>query len=153
MEVDKRAYYETTPNNIELFDKYTLNNMREDVTTLLIATKKLKNLSFSEIRSAIKFINDDASATPYLVRFHKTFANFATLILALCIAIPFAVTGVRVNPLVNISKACAVLLVFLLFNAMFSTLGNTGKISPMIAAWIGNFCMIFPAIKCFKSAL
>lgn len=142
-----------TPNNIELFDEHTLNDMREDVTTLLIATKKIKNLSFSEIRSAIKFINDDTYATPYLVRFHKTFANFATLILALCIAIPFAVTGVRVNPLVNISKACMVLLLFLFFNAMFSVLGNIGRISPIIAAWIGNFCMVFPAIKCFKSAL
>lgn len=144
---------EPVPNNIELFKKITLNNIREDVTTLLTATKKMKNLSFSEIRSAIKFINDNDSARSYLVRLHKTFANFATLLLAMCIAIPFAVTGVRVNPLVNISKACIALLCFFFFNTMFSTLGNAGKISPMLAAWAGNICMLLPTIKCFKSSI
>ena len=54
------------------------------------------------------------------------------------IAIPFAVSGMRVNPAVSVSKCLGLFLAYMLLQKAFYALGGGGSIDSAIAVWIPN---------------
>jgi lipopolysaccharide export system permease protein len=138
---------------VEMFAERAFPAFTEPPAAMLTATKKTKNLSFSEVVAAMDYAAESGSARACAVKFHGTFANAVGCLILTLLTIPFAVAGVRVNPMVNVAAASAVLLLFMAVGAVCTTLGNHGILPPMVAAWAANVAMLFPLIGMFRRAL
>jgi lipopolysaccharide export LptBFGC system permease protein LptF len=120
---------------------------------MLVSLKKAKHLSFSEVVNSMKYAGKTAASNVFAVKFHKTFASAMSCLVVLLLAIPFSVMGMRVSPLVNLSKAVAFLMIFLVFGVIFTSLGNKGILPSPVAAWGMNILILFPIIKFFRRAM
>ena len=58
------------------------------------------------------------------------------------LAIPFAVSGVRVNPAVGISKSIALFFGYYILVNVLNSLGKQEILSPEVAAWAPNVFMV-----------
>jgi lipopolysaccharide export system permease protein len=66
--------------------------------------------------------------------------TFAPLIVIL-IAIPFSITGVRVNPAVGVSKSLGLFIVYYALSNIAESLGQQGMIAPMLAACLPGLAL------------
>jgi lipopolysaccharide export system permease protein len=66
--------------------------------------------------------------------------SFSCLIVA-GLAVPFAVSGVRVNPAVGVSKSLALFFLFYLLSTIGTMLGDQEAVPPWVAAWLPNAFM------------
>ena len=57
-------------------------------------------------------------------------------LLVIAIAIPFAVSGVRVNPAVGVSKSIGLFFLYYVFNSAATALATKGIVDPQVAAWL-----------------
>jgi len=57
------------------------------------------------------------------------------------IAVPFAMSGVRVNPAVGVSKAIGLFLLYYVLNNFATSLATEQLMSPVMAAWLPNLGM------------
>jgi lipopolysaccharide export system permease protein len=62
---------------------------------------------------------------------------FSCLIVA-GLAVPFAVSGVRVNPAVGVSKSLALFFLYYLLATIGTMLGDQGAVPAWVAAWLPN---------------
>jgi lipopolysaccharide export system permease protein len=62
-------------------------------------------------------------------------ATFGCLISA-GLAVPFAVTGVRVNPAVGVSKALGLFAFYWIIDRVCKLLGEQQAVDPWVAAWL-----------------
>jgi lipopolysaccharide export system permease protein len=141
------------PTDVKLFAEKAFETFTETPEVMLASLKKTKDLSFPEVLEAIKYYHSESAENTFLVKLHRIFANAADCIIILFLAIPFAVTGVRVNPFVNISRASGFLLVFLFCGTICETLGSSGILRPAFAVWITNILILPPIIKLFRRAM
>jgi lipopolysaccharide export system permease protein len=141
------------PIDVKLFAEKAFKMFTEPPKVILASLKKTKDLSFPEVLESIKYYHNESAENAFLVKFHQIFANAADCIIILFLAIPFAVMGVRVNPFVNISRACVFLLIFLFCGATCEALGNSGILRPAFAVWITNILILLPILGLFRRAM
>ena len=67
----------------------------------------------------------------------------------IAIAIPFAVSGVRVNPAVGVSKAIGLFFLYLALQNLAASLATKQIIDPGLAAWLPNIGMTGLAVVLF----
>ncbi len=127
------------------FDEKLVAHYREDPALMLVFDQKADDLSFFELERVIAFHRaeeDDPKVKRYAVRYYGLLAETLGPLIIIALAIPFAVSGVRVNPAVGVSKSISLfLLYFVLFKAS-STLGARGVLDPMWAALAPNLAML-----------
>jgi lipopolysaccharide export system permease protein len=125
------------------FDRRELPEVDDDPRRMLLLEKRPKDLSFFELRSIL--FSPDTSGHPrlpaYAVQYHALLAGAFSCLIVTGLAVPFAVTGVRVNPAVGVTKSLALFSLFYLLSTVGSLLGQQGALPPWAAAWLPNVFM------------
>lgn len=112
----------------------------EDPALMLVFDVKPSHLSFYELRRIIEYFDaeDNPKITAYAVRYFSLLAETLSPLVVIGLAIPFALTGVRVNPAVGVSKSLGLFLVYFLLVRFSNGLGSRGVVDPALAAAIPN---------------
>ncbi len=125
-----------------------LPELTEQPRVMLALTKKPTHLSINEIKGVLNDAGDDPSATiaAYAVQYHYVLASPFCCLIVIGLAIPFAVSGVRVNPMIGVSKSIVLFALYYLLTNLCSLLGAQQHLSPMMAAWLPNLAMFVLAV-------
>jgi len=127
------------------FTQKVVSRFHEDPKLmLLIDSRPVRDLSFPELRLLIDYFEQENSpkVTPYAVRYYGLVADTLGPLIVIAIAIPFAVTGVRVNPAVGVSKSFVLFFLYYILTNIASSLATKQIIDPMLAAWLPNIGMV-----------
>ncbi len=117
---------------------------REDPKLMLLIDRRAKDLSLPQLERLIDYfaLASNPKATPYEVRYFSLMADTFAPLIVIAIAIPFAVTGVRVNPAVGVSKSIGLFFLYYILSNVGSSLATKGILSPLAAAWVPNVGMM-----------
>ena len=126
------------------FEEKVRPHYTEDPELMLIFDLKPSRLSFFELQKIIDYfrVEENPKITRYAVRYYGLLADTLAPLIIIAIAIPFAVTGVRVNPAVGVSKSIGLFLLYFVVLRLATVLGTRGVIDPLTAAWLPNLAMM-----------
>jgi lipopolysaccharide export system permease protein len=126
------------------FTEKSFPQFREDPRLMMLIDRRPIDLSFNELRQLVDYLSleNNSKSIPYAVRYYGLIADVLVPLIVIAIAIPFAVSGVRVNPAVGVSKSIGLFLLYyaLLQAAVF--VATRQIVGPEIAAWLPNVGMI-----------
>lgn len=116
----------------------------EDPALMLLIDRKPGDLSFFELKRIVDFFGSEKNPklARYAVRYYGLLADTLGPIIILAIAIPFAVAGVRINPVVGVSKSIGLFFLYYLLANTATILGGKGLLDPLWAALMPNLAMI-----------
>ncbi len=120
------------------FDQLDVPELDENPEVMAATVLQPKNLSFREL----SLITAEAGWVPegrmaqFAMRYHRTLASPMICLVVVAIAIPFAVAGGRVNPMIGVSKTLGLFLAYYFLTMVLESLGSSGDLPPAIAAWI-----------------
>ena len=134
------------------FEKKKYEDFDEDPSLMLALYKEPKELSINELGRIIDTIppEENPAAHAYLVRFYSLLAAPFSCLVVVGIAVPFALAGVRTNPMVGISKAMGFFAIFYVLTSIASIVGERQIIPAMLAAWIPNLAMLAMSVYLFE---
>ena len=69
--------------------------------------------------------------------------------IVIALAVPFAVSGVRVNPAVGVSKSIGLFFLYYILMNLATSLATKEVLDPMLAAWLPNLGMSCVALWLF----
>jgi lipopolysaccharide export LptBFGC system permease protein LptF len=126
------------------FSEKTMPHFTEDPELMQVFDQKPGDLSFFKLRKIIDYfiVEDNPKMTIYAVRYYGLLADTLAPLIVLLIAIPFAMTGVRVNPAVGVSKSIGLFLLYFVLLKLAETLGTRGVMEPQVAAMVPSVVMI-----------
>ncbi|MDP1581543.1 MAG: LptF/LptG family permease [Candidatus Didemnitutus sp.] len=137
------------PENGELmrsvaFTTKTIPHLNEDPELMLLIDRRPRDLSFFELQRIVDYftLEDNPKVTRYAVRYYGLLADTFGPLIILAIAIPFAVAGVRVSPVVGVSKSIGLFFGYYLLTTIMTLLGGKGFLDPIWAAFAPNLAMI-----------
>jgi len=118
---------------------------------MLLIDCKAGDLSLRELRILIDYLESERSpkVVGYAVRYFRLIADTIGPLIVIAIAIPFAVSGVRVNPAVGVSKSIGLFFLYYILSTVSSLLAKQEIVSPAMAAWLPNFGMVALALWFF----
>ncbi|MDB6095137.1 MAG: permease YjgP/YjgQ family protein [Verrucomicrobia bacterium] len=125
------------------FTQETRSSYKEDPQLMLLIDRRPVDLSFSELKTLIDYLRFENSdkVTSYAVRYFTLIADTLGPLIVIAIAIPFAVSGVRVNPAVGVSKSFMLFFLYYILANLASSLATKQLIDPLFAAWLPNIGM------------
>jgi lipopolysaccharide export system permease protein len=130
------------------FKRLDVPEFHEDPEWMVLLLKDPKNLSLYELGRIIE--SPDTEGNPkraaYAVRYHWLLASTFGCLIAAGLAVPFAVSGVRVNPAVGVSKALGLFLCYWMMFTVCRLLGEQEALAPWVAAWLPSFIMAGVAV-------
>lgn len=133
------------------FEEKFAPRYREDPELMLLIDRKPTHLSLWELRDLVSYLEAERGPklAAYAVRYYGLIADFVGPLIVIAIAIPFAVTGVRVNPAVGVSKSIGLFFLYYVFTSLATTLASKGYVAPMAAAWLPHTGMAAIAVWFF----
>ena len=136
------------------FDEKKMLEYREHPELMLALNKRPKDLSFFEIRGILSSIQPEENPRvyAYLVQYYQILAAPFSCLVVMGLAIPFAVSGVRTNPLVGVSKSVGFFILFYFMSNICIVLGERQLIPAEVAAWAPNGLMFFIGALLFHRA-
>jgi lipopolysaccharide export system permease protein len=120
------------------FDLLELPEVDDNPEVMAATVLRPKNLSFRELG----LIAGQAGWAPegrmaqFAMRYHRTLASPMICLVVVAIAIPFAVVGGRVNPMIGVSKTLGLFLGYYFLTLVLDSVGSAGHLPPAVAAWI-----------------
>jgi lipopolysaccharide export system permease protein len=125
------------------FAERTFADFHEDPQLMLLIDRKPIDLSFRELRRLIDYLTIDGSpkVTKYAMRYYSLIADTLGCLIVIGIAIPFAVSGVRVSPVVGVSKSIGLFFAYYLLVSLANMIGGRELLPPQVAAWLPNLVM------------
>ncbi len=141
-----------SPTRSMPFKKKAYPNLTEEPRLMKTLLKRPVDLSLFELREVLSKIEPQHNERlrAYEVRYHGIIASPFACIVVVGIAIPFAVAGVRSNPMVGVSKSAGLFFAYYVIANVFNLLGAQGHIPTIAAAWAPNVCMLSLAIWLFS---
>ncbi|HWA86616.1 MAG TPA: LptF/LptG family permease [Opitutus sp.] len=135
----------------EPFDQITEEHFREDPTLMLLIDRRPVDLSLPQLRRLMAYfaIEHNPKGVPYAVRYFGLIADTFAPLIVIAIAIPFAVTGVRVNPAVGASKSIGLFFLYYILANVGTSLATRQIVDPATAAWVPNIGMTAVALWLF----
>ena len=126
------------------FTEKNVPHFSEDPSLMLLIDRKPGDLSFYELQRITDYFTaeNNPKLTRYEVRYYSLIANTLGPLIIIAIAIPFAVSGVRVSPAVGVSKSIGLFFTYYLLSTLATMLGGNGLIEPVWAAAMPNLAMI-----------
>jgi lipopolysaccharide export system permease protein len=124
-------------------DEKFVPTYHEQPDLMLLIDRKPSSLSLWELRRLVDYLEIERSPklAGYAVRYYGLIADVVGPLLVIAMAIPFAVSGVRVNPAVGVSKSIGLFFLYYIFTNFATTLAMRDYIDPLVAAWIPNGAM------------
>jgi len=125
------------------FAERTFPAFHEDPQLMLLIDRNPVDLSFRELRQLIDYLvsDDSPKVTKYALRYYSLIADTLGCLIVIGIAIPFAVSGVRVSPVVGVSKSIGLFFIYYLLSCLANTIGGRELLTPEAAAWLPNMVM------------
>jgi len=107
---------------------------------MLLTDQRPIDLSLHELRELIDYLTTEHSPklVNYEVRYYGLIADTLGPLIVIAIAIPFAVSGVRVNPAVGVSKSIGLFFLYYVLANFATSLATKGILEPNLAAWVPN---------------
>jgi len=137
------------PNGGELlrpraFDRHVEPDVADDPALMLLFRKPPADLSLFELRRGLDQLagENEGRSRRLAVEYERRRADPFGVLLVMALAVPFAISGLRVNPAVNISKSIGLFFAYFLLARLGSLLGSFGTIDPMSAAWLPDAAML-----------
>jgi lipopolysaccharide export system permease protein len=126
------------------FEEKSLPYYTEQPDLMLVFDVKPNDLSFFQLRRIIDYftVEENPKVTIYAVRYFGLLADTLAPLIVIALAIPFATTGVRVNPAVGVSKALGLFLLYFLLLKIANALGVRGTLDPLTAACVPSVAML-----------
>lgn len=126
------------------FEIKTYKEFHENPQLMMFREKKPDDLSLFQLRKILTQISseDDPGIKPYEVRYNAILATPISCLIVVGIGVPFAVAGVRVNPMVGISKSLGLFFLYYLLASIFGILGSKQLLPTALAAWLPNILML-----------
>lgn len=126
------------------FQEKRMPHYNEDPELMMVFDRKPSDLSFYDLRRIIEYfkIEDNPKATGYAVRYFGLLAETLSPLIVLALAIPFAMTGVRVNPAVGVSKSIGLFVVYFILMKTANAMGTRMVIEPQTAALLPSLFML-----------
>ena len=137
------------------FKERAFADWKENPQLMQTLVKRPKDLSLFEISGVLAAVpaKDNPRLLSYLVQYHSILANPFVCLVVVGIAVPYAVAGVRTNPMVGVSKSAGLFLAFYILANVCTMLGSNGWVAPFLAAWIPVFAMLGFSAWLFKKAV
>lgn len=125
------------------FAERTFRDFHEDPGLMLLIDRDPLNLSFRELHRLIAYLTVEGSpkVTKYAIRYYRLIADTVGCLIVIGIAIPFAVSGVRVSPVVGVSKSLGLFFVYYVLVSLAGMLAARDILTPQTAAWMPNLAM------------
>jgi lipopolysaccharide export system permease protein len=125
------------------FDEKLEPGYGEDPELMLLVDQRPVDLSFFELRRVIDYYQADENTKGivFAVRYFGLLADMLGPLIVIGIAVPFAMSGVRVNPAVGVSKSIGLFLLYYVLNNFATSLATQQLMSPGMAAWLPNLGM------------
>jgi len=119
------------------FEKKVFESFEVSPDIMLALHRDPEDLSLFELQRLLDAVppEENPAARPYEVRFHKLLATPFSCLVVVCLAVPFAVAGVRVNPMVGIAKSIGWFFLFYVLVSVTTVLGDRELVPPLAAAW------------------
>jgi lipopolysaccharide export system permease protein len=135
----------------EAFTRLVRTDFDEDPDLMLLIDRKPADLSFFELRRLIAYLS--ASSNPNVTRYEVYYFGLLTQMLSplivIGLAVPFAVSGLRVNPAVGASKSIGLFLLYYALAKLGDSLAFKGILAPEVAAWLPSLGMAGLAVWLF----
>ena len=112
--------------------------------------KEPDQMSYGELRNYISEIKESGQATPEMeVQLHNKVAfPFVSVVMAL-VALPFSFRIGKRGALYGLGVAVVLGMIFMAIVALFTTLGETGALPPLVAVWSPNLTFAVLAVYLF----
>ena len=125
------------------FSERSFPGFHENPQLMLLIDRNPIDLSFRELRQMIDYLTSEGNpkVTKYAMRYYGLIADTLGCLIVIGIAIPFAVSGVRVSPVVGVSKAIGLFFAYYLLTNLANTIGGRELLTPEAAAWLPNLAM------------
>ncbi|MCC5804768.1 MAG: LptF/LptG family permease [Opitutales bacterium] len=125
------------------FEEKVLPDFTEDPELMKFLEKRPRDLSFFELQRIITTLSpeEDARVADYARQYYEILFNPFGVLIIVALAIPFAVSGVRTNPMVGVTKSLGLFVVYYLAVNTTRFLG-TDYLSPMHSALLPNLIML-----------
>jgi lipopolysaccharide export system permease protein len=122
------------------FSQRLYTRFQEDPRLMMLIDRRPVDLSSTSLRELVDYLSaeNNAKSIPYEVRYYGLIADILGPLIVIAIAIPFAATGVRVNPAVGVSKAIILFFVYSLLQSVAASLASKQLLDPPVAAWLPN---------------
>jgi lipopolysaccharide export system permease protein len=138
---------QSRPSDNEVF------NIVENPDDLGMIVKNSEEMNFSDMWNYVKRVKSSGyKAVTYEVDLHGKLAYPLASLLMIMISIPFGVHQVRSGgPAKGIALAVAIAAVYWMLTSVGASLGHSGVLPPVVAAWFANiFFMITSIIVLFR---
>ncbi|HVW20121.1 MAG TPA: LptF/LptG family permease [Opitutaceae bacterium] len=118
-------------------------DFKEDPSFMLLLSQRPIDLSVFELRRVMDYYTyeDNPKGLRYAQRYFALMAETLRPLIAIALAIPFAIAGVRVNPAVGVSKSIGLFVLYYLFANVADFLSTKGVVAPDLAAWLPDMAM------------
>ena len=136
------------------FKEKKFSEFDEDPSLMLALHKKPKELSLYELRRIMEAMppSENPNVRTYLVQYFSLLAAPFSSLVAIGIAVPFALSGVRANPMIGVSKALGFFAIFYVLVAFSTILGGRQIIPALLAAWIPNIAMLLVSVRLYSKS-
>lgn len=133
------------------FKERVCARFHEDPRLMMLISERPIDLSSTELRQIVDYFaaENNPKGVPYAVRFYGLLADILGPLIVIAISIPFAVSGVRTNPAVGVSKAIGLFFLYFVLQNVAATLATKQLIDPALAAWLPNMGMAGLALVLF----
>jgi lipopolysaccharide export system permease protein len=144
---ERRENISTVPFALKLVTRF-----QEDPRLMMLIDRRPIDLSSTELRELVDYLSreNNPKSIPYAVRYYSLIADILGPLIVIAIAIPFAASGVRVNPAVGVSKAIGLFFLFIALQNIAAGLATKQLVDPALAAWLPNIGMIGLALVLFS---
>ena len=132
----------------QAFARLVRADFDEDPALMLLIDRRPVDLSFFELRRLIAYLSatNNPKVTPYEVRYFGLLAGILSPLIVIGLAVPFAVSGLRVNPAVGASKSIGLFLLYDALAKLGGPLAVNGHLTPEMAAWLPSLGMAALAV-------
>ncbi|MBW7895670.1 MAG: LptF/LptG family permease [Opitutaceae bacterium] len=133
------------------FAELFVADLDEDPRLMLLIDRKPSDLSFFELNRLVTHYEaeDNPKGRRYAVRYFGILADTLGPLIVIGLAVPFAVSGVRVNPAVGVSKSIGLFFLYYILMNLASSLATKGLLDPLPAAWLPHAGMTAIAVWLF----
>ena len=126
------------------FASKTVPYFSEDPHLMLLFDRRPGELSFNELGRIVDYFSaeENPKVVRYEVRYYGLLADTLGPLIIIAIAIPFAMSGVRVSPAVGVSKSIGLFFMYYMLTNFANLLGGRGYLEPAWAAIMPNLAMV-----------
>jgi lipopolysaccharide export system permease protein len=126
----------------------------EDPALMLLCDLPPAELSLPELDTMIDYYHGEGNpkVAAYQVRYFGLLADAMAPFIVILLAVPFATTGVRVNPVVGVTKSLGLFLLYFTLVRTSYAFGGDGLLDPLWAALLPNLTMFALGLFLFVRA-